>query len=56
MDDITDKWTVILSAPWTSEENHMEDFIFLRKLMVDNFNKEEMSTIPDFEFYQRSYS
>jgi len=45
MDDITDKWTVILSAPWTSEENHMEDFIFLRKLMIESFSKEEMATI-----------
>lgn len=45
MDEITDKWTVILSAPWINEGNLGENFIFLRNLMLNNFNKEEMATI-----------
>lgn len=45
MDEITDKWTIILSASWINEENLKENFIFLRDKLSETFNREELSTI-----------
>ncbi len=45
MDELTDKWTVILSAPWVIESTLRDDFIFLRNLMIVKFNNEEMATV-----------
>jgi len=45
MDEFTDKWSVILSAPWINNNNVRENFVFLREIMIRNFSNEEMASI-----------
>lgn len=45
MDEFTDKWTVLLSAPWITEETLKENFLYLRELLVSTFSFEEMTMI-----------
>lgn len=45
MDEFTDKWSVILSAPWINNNNLRENFVFLRKIMIKSFSNEEMALI-----------
>jgi hypothetical protein len=45
MDDITDKWSVILSADWSTEETNKEDFKYVLHLLMKEFSQEELATI-----------
>ncbi len=45
MDEITDKWSVIFSAPWITQENTTEIFNYIRQLLIDNLSREEILTI-----------
>ncbi|MBU4210782.1 hypothetical protein KKC08_01635 [Patescibacteria group bacterium] len=45
MDEYTEKWTVILSAPWVNDENTRECFLLLRTFMIKKFSREEMDKI-----------
>ncbi len=44
MDELTDKWTVILSASW-AKEGDLEVFKYILNLIQSNLSKEEFSTI-----------
>jgi len=45
MDEFLDKWTIILSADWVTEENRENDFNYLRELLIESLTSEERSTI-----------
>lgn len=45
MDELTDKWTVIVSAVWINESTKKEIFALVRDLMIEQFTPEEMATI-----------
>lgn len=45
MDEITDKWSVILSAPWTETQNTTENFNYLRGLLLKYLSSDDFSTI-----------
>lgn len=45
MDDITNKWSILFSANWITEENFRESFIFLRDVLMGELSEEERSTI-----------
>ena len=45
MDEITDKWSVVFSAPWIDKENKTEVFNYLRGLLLEHLSAEEIPTI-----------
>lgn len=45
MDEFTDKWTVIISAPWINTATKNEVFALIRNLMIQKFTPEEMATV-----------
>ncbi len=45
MDELLEKWTVLLSAPWSSEATKKEDFEYIRNLIIKTLNSEEISSI-----------
>jgi len=45
MDDLTDKWSVFLCAPWISEENRKEIFTDVINLLKKNMTAEELATV-----------
>lgn len=45
MDEYTDKWTVLLSAPWITEQTLRDNFVYLRSVLLESFNSDEMATI-----------
>lgn len=54
MDDLTDKWTVILAAPWVTDTDRGEIFFLLREEMVTNLETEELQTIARFGIWPTS--
>ena|SRR5258708_27528703 len=53
MDDITDRWTVILCAPWASGQKTFE---YMRKLIVDELSSEELSSIARLSVFDKNTS
>lgn len=45
MDELVEKWTVLLSAPWSSEATKKEDFEYVRDLIRANLDSEEISNV-----------
>jgi hypothetical protein len=45
MDDLTDKWTVMLCAPWADEAHSQEAFGYLYDLIQKHFTDEEKNSI-----------
>lgn len=45
MDEITDRWSVVFSAPWIEQKNTSEIFQYLRELILKYLTNEESSTI-----------
>ncbi len=45
MDELTDKWSVLLSAPWITEENRKDIFVDVRKLIKEIMTDEEAAGI-----------
>lgn len=45
MDGITDKWSVVFSAPWVEQSNASEVFNYLRELLLTHLSTEEMATV-----------
>lgn len=52
MDELTDKWTVVVSAPWVSEASFVFEAAFseLRTLLIEALG-EEMGSIARIGFY-----
>lgn len=45
MDELLEKWTVLLSAAWSSEATKKGDFEYIRNLILKTLNSEEISNI-----------
>jgi len=45
MDDITNRWSIILSAPWINDKNTTEVFSYVVETMKKTFTQEEANTI-----------
>jgi len=45
MDELVDKWTVVLSASWATEETRKEVFEEIRSLLVGKLDTKQLSSI-----------
>ena len=45
MDELTDKWSIIVSAPWANLKNHGESFDYIKNLLDQKLTSEEKITI-----------
>jgi hypothetical protein len=45
MDEIVDKWSLIVSAPWISDDSRSNDFEYIIGLLKKELTGEELSTI-----------
>ena len=45
MDEFVDKWTVVISTPWATDENRHEVFEMIRKKIVDTLTPSEVGEI-----------
>lgn len=50
MDEFTDKWTLILSAPWIDNTT----FEYIRSILVDSFTAEELAAIARLGVFPKS--
>lgn len=53
MDELTDRWTIVLSAPWATEKTHEESFNYVFGLIKKSFNPEDLSTIARIGFFSK---
>jgi hypothetical protein len=51
MDEIVDKWSIIVSIDWITQENRGEVFSSFIKSLQDNLGKEELNEIARIGFY-----
>ena len=47
MDEVIDKWTVIISALWIQEDNMNESFILISDTIVSYLSEEELSEVAN---------
>lgn len=53
MDDLIDKWTVVLSAPWATENSRKEDFEFIKNLITETLSEEERASIARIGIFSK---
>jgi hypothetical protein len=53
MDDILDKWTVVFSASWSTDENRTEVFELIRGEILTKLNPQEISEIARIAIYTK---
>ncbi len=53
MDDLTDRWVVILCAPWATGQ---EAFEYVRKIIVEGLSQEELSSVARISVSNRDES
>jgi hypothetical protein len=53
MDDLTDKWSIVITAPWINDKNHNETFEYLRDLIVKELSLEESASIARIGIFPR---
>lgn len=51
MDDLTDKWAIIVSAPWTESVGFEDIFNQVRDLLIRELDDQEMSTVARIGAY-----
>lgn len=54
VDELTDKWSVILCAPWATETNLQEIFGYVKNLLDSKLIPEEKATIARIGIYQKN--
>lgn len=54
MDDLTDKWSIMLAAPWADEAHRKEAFNFVFRLLPKHFNDEERNLIARIGIFDKS--
>lgn len=52
MDELTEKWTVVLSAPWINNSTRDETFYQIRDLLLKVLSKDELQTIARIGLYE----
>jgi hypothetical protein len=45
MDELTDRWTIILSASWVTDDSKTELFNYIRDLLIKNLTEEELKSM-----------
>ena len=45
MENLTDKWTVYIAAPWITQLNRNEMFTYIRGFLLSNLSNEEQASI-----------
>lgn len=53
MDDITDKWSLLLTASWINDSNTSEVFDFVRKELVANLSSEDLLNIARIGIFKQ---
>jgi hypothetical protein len=51
MDEITDKWSLIFSAPWVTDTNKTETFNYLRNLVIAKLTLDEVASIARLSIF-----
>ena len=54
MDEIIDRWSVIISAPWINEVNRKEAFSTILELLKDSLDKSDLASIARMSLLERS--
>jgi len=52
MDEYTDKWSVVVSAPWMTSENSRESFNYIAQKITQVLTKEEVSNLARIGVFQ----
>ena len=52
LDKVSEKWSIILSAPWVNFEEKSKHFKYLTNLLRKNLNAEESAMISRLGFYK----
>jgi hypothetical protein len=53
MDDLVDKWSVILCAPWATESNHDETFRYVLDLIKNNLEPTELNSVARISIFSK---
>jgi hypothetical protein len=53
MDELVDKWSVILCAPWATEVNHDEMFRYVLDLIRKNVEVAELNSIARLSIFSK---
>jgi hypothetical protein len=54
MDELTDKWTIFLSASWSNESTREQDFDLIKRTIKSKFSQEESSTIARIGIFDKN--
>lgn len=54
MDDITEKWSVIIAANWISQENRDDCFLYVSSIIQEELSEEETSKIARIGIFDSS--
>lgn len=50
MDELTDKWTIIVAAPWIDSHS----FSYIRDILIKKFTSEEIDTVARLGIFPKS--
>jgi hypothetical protein len=53
MDDLVDRWTLVISAPWINEENRDHEFTQIHALLKSALSQEELISIVRFGIFDK---
>ena len=53
MDDLVDKWSLIISAPWINEGNENDEYKNILNIIKSNITDEELSSIARIVILQK---
>lgn len=54
MDEVLDKWSIIISAPWLTEENRIEMFNYIVGVLREYLSEKDLSSIARLGLLQKS--
>ena len=55
MDELIDKWSILLAAPWINEENRKETFGSLANILIEVLGEEEIAEVARVGVFPSSY-
>lgn len=53
MDELTDKWSVIVCAPWANQVNYADSFNYIKNLLDQKLSEEEKTTIARIAIFPK---
>lgn len=54
MDEFTDKWSIIISAPWIQQDTFKESYLYLRDAINNSFTADERATIARLGIFPKT--